>query len=180
MSLGKAEWQDNAAMAHTLLIVLHAACATLAFGVGCALMVRLPTSVRSVRFWIYYAALWVAMLLLISVVVVDWADLILTKRIAFGVLCLLAVYLLWRTERSRQTLVRQGQDWRKKFAGHVGFVLISLFDGFCIITAIDLRLSPVVIVVVAVLGVAVGILVIRRVVRRETRRTEASSGIAAP
>ena len=167
-------------MAHTLLIVLHATCATLAFGVGCALMVRLPTSVRSVRFWIYYAALFAAMLLLISVVLLDWTDLILTKRIAFGLLCLLALYLLWRTERSRQSLVRQGEDWRKKFAGHVGFVLISLFDGFCIITAIDLHLPPLVIVVVAVLGVAAGILVIRRVVRRETRGSQPSSEIAAP
>ncbi|HEY2643012.1 MAG TPA: hypothetical protein VGI56_04585 [Galbitalea sp.] len=167
-------------MAHTLLIVLHATCATLAFGVGCALMVRLPTSVRSVRFWIYYAAVWVAMLLLISVVLVDWTDLILTNRIAFGVLCLLAIYLLWRTERSRQTLVRQDEDWRKKFAGHVGFVLISLFDGFCIVTAIDLHLPPVVTVIVAILGVAAGILVIRRVARRETRPTEPNSGIAAP
>jgi hypothetical protein len=45
--------------------------------------------------------------------------------------------------------------------------MISLFDGFCIVAAIDLRLSPTVIAAVAVGGVIAGIVVIRALERPE-------------
>ncbi|HEY4268623.1 MAG TPA: hypothetical protein VGM94_10575 [Galbitalea sp.] len=162
---------EGAVMAlHVTLIVLHATFAVVSFGFGCSLLAVLPASVRSPRFLSYYFAAWAAVLLLITVVAVDWSGLPVVKRVAFAALCVLAAYLLFRTERARSTLQLRQADWRKRFVGHVGFVLISLFDGFCIVSAIDLHLPPYVIAIVAVAGVAIGILVIRRVVRRDAAR----------
>jgi hypothetical protein len=162
-------------MLHVALIVLHAGFATIAFGIGCSLMASLPASARTLRFVAYYASAMAAMALLITVVLVDWNGLPVLKRVAFGLLCLLALYLAFRTEQARMTLRTVAAGWRARFAGHIGFVLISLFDGFCIISAIDLHLPPVVIVVVAVFGVAAGILVIRRVAKREARAARTAS-----
>ncbi|WP_426515443.1 hypothetical protein ACPPVQ_12605 [Diaminobutyricibacter sp. McL0618] len=161
-------------MLHTSLIVLHASFAVAGFVFGCLVMATLPASSRSGRFVSFDALIDAAMVCLIAVVVLDWSTLTVTKRIAFGILSLLAVYLIIRVEQARRSLARQRPGWRKAFLGHVGFVMISLFDGFCIVAAIDLRMPPAVIVVVAVLGVAVGIWVIRRLVRREVTREAAS------
>ncbi|WP_345761187.1 hypothetical protein [Diaminobutyricibacter sp. McL0608] len=162
-------------MLHTSLIFLHATFAVAGFVLGALLMARLPETSRSPRFVAYDALMDAAMVCLIAVVALDWSTLTVTKRIAFGILSLLAVYLIIRVEQARRSLVRQRPGWRKAFLGHVGFVMISLFDGFCIVAAIDLKLPPVVIVVVAVLGVAVGIWVIRLLVRRELSREAATA-----
>jgi len=162
-------------MLHTSLIVLHASFAVAGFVFGCLVMATLPESPRSARFVSYYALIIAAMVCLIAVVALDWSTLAVAKRIAFGILSVLAVYLVVRAEQARRSLVHRRPGWRTAFLGHVGFVLISLFDGFCIVAAIDLRLPPWVIVVVAVLGVAVGIWVIRRLVRRELTREAASA-----
>ena len=41
--------------------------------------------------------------------------------------------------------------------GHIGFVLISLFDGFAIVSAIDLQAPGWLVAVIAVGAVAIGI-----------------------
>ncbi len=154
---------------HVVLIVLHATVATIAFGIGCSLLIAYPRSTASPRFVAYYAGMLVTATALIAVLVVDWAGLPVVQRAVFGGLCLLALYLVVRTEQARSTLIRRREAWRAQFAGHVGFVLISLFDAFCIVLAVDLRLSPFVTVPIAVLGVVVGSLAIRRVGRRVAR-----------
>ena len=55
----------------------------------------------------------------------------------------------------------------QEFIGNVGFVMISLFDGCCIVYAFGLRIPVAVIVAVAFLGIVVGAVVIRRLVRRD-------------
>lgn len=154
-------------MAHSILILLHAGTAVAAFVLGCLLLATMPSSHRAPRFVAYFWCLIASMALLVTVVVTDWAQLNATKRIAFGVLCALAVYLVVRAIQARSVLVRKPANWRKALIGHVGFVMISLFDGFCIVSAIDLHLPPWLIVTVAVLGVVVGVVVIRALVRRD-------------
>ncbi|MGO4595285.1 hypothetical protein AB4Z18_15825 [Leifsonia sp. 2TAF2] len=152
---------------HWLFIALHAGFAVAGFALGCAVLIRIPTSVTSRRVaWFGWCVI-AAMVLLVTLVAVDWARLTSTKQIAFGILSLLAVYMIVRVAQARRALVRQRTGWRKAFIGHVGFVMISLFDGFCIVSAIDLRLPPAAIVGVAVLGVVVGVVVIRALVRRD-------------
>jgi uncharacterized membrane protein len=147
--------------AHVILIVSHLSAATLAFILGIALCARLPGSAKSVSFRAYAVSVWLAMLCLVTVVILDWPRLNLTRHIAFSVLGVLGVYLIWRTERARRQLRDQRPGWRLSFVSHIGFVLISLFDGFCIVLAIDLLMPAWVVITVAVLGVAVGIIALR-------------------
>lgn len=163
-------------MAHSLLIVLHAGSAVAAFVLGCLLLATMPVSARAGRFVAFFWCLLASMALLIVVVAVDWAALAPTKRIAFAILGVLAVYLIVRAVQARRTLVRRPAKWRRAFIGHVGFIMISLFDGFCIVSAIDLRLPPVVIVAVAVLGVVAGVVVRRMLVRRDASLPSAEAG----
>jgi hypothetical protein len=155
---------------HIALIVVHAFLAALAFMVGCSLLMVLPSDHRSPRFITYAACVWLSVVALILVVVIDWTTLVTPKRVAFGLLCGLALYLAFRTEQARRTLVARSPGWPKRLIGHIGFVLISLFDGFCIVLAIDLGLPAVVIAGAAVFGVVAGVAAIRAVVRREAGR----------
>lgn len=151
------------------LIVTHATAATVAFALGFALVVRLPQARRSVGFQVYAVCVWVAVASLITLVVVDWARLDPARRIAFPVLAALGIYLVWRTERARARLDSGPAEQRRRFIGDIGFVLISLFDGFCIVLAIDLGLPFWAVASIAVAGVAVGILALRARVRRDAR-----------
>jgi hypothetical protein len=162
---------------HVALITVHAGFAVACFVLGCTLMGALPRVGRSRRFAAYYVCAMVAVVALLTVVIVDFGHLDVTRRIAFTILSVLAVYLAVRTEQARRTLATRRDGWRPRFIGHVGFVLISLFDGFCIVSAIDLGMPPVVIVLVAVLGVALGVLWIRTTIARERRR-EAAGAVA--
>ncbi len=157
-------------MLHATLIVVHAVAATACFALGLALVISPPSAPPSRRFSAFAALALVAMTALIAVVASDWATLSTTKRIAFAVLCGLALYLLVRVDGARRALRHRPDGWRRAFIGHVGFVLISLFDGFCIVAAIDLRAPPVVIATVAVLGVVAGVFGLRRAVRHDAVR----------
>lgn len=162
-------------MLHSILILVHAGTAVTAFVLGCLLLATLPTSAHAARFVAFFWSLIASMTLLVTVVAVDWTQLHVTKRIAFGVLCALAVYLVLRVLQARSVLARKPPNWRKALIGHLGFVMISLFDGFCIVSAIDLRLPPWLIVTVAVLGVVIGVVVIRALVRRDAAAAPAEA-----
>ena len=157
-------------MVHTILIILHAGLAVASFVLGCLLLAALPESERSARFAAFFWCTVAAMVCLIAVVLLDWSGLTATKRIAFAVLSALAVYLMVRAAQAWRTLARKPDGWRRAFIGHVGFVMISLFDGFCIVAAIDLGMPPPVTSTVAVLGVVVGVLILRALVRRDAAR----------
>ena len=163
-------------MAHSLLIAPHAACAVAAFVLGCLLLAKLPVSVRSRRFTAFLWLTIAAMAALLVVVATDWSGLAVTKRIAFAVLAVVALYLVVRAVQARRVLARRPVRWRRSFIGHVGFILISLFDGFCIVSAIDLGMPPAVTVTVAVLGVVAGVVVLRALVRRDASLHPAQAG----
>jgi len=154
--------------AHILLIVVHATAAALSFITGLIIFLRLPAPGAKGWFNTYATCIWVAVIALTAVVIVDWPRLDIPRRIAYPILVALGIYLLWRTERARRALRIRTDGWVKAFLGHIGFVLISLFDGFCIVLAIDLH-SPVwVVIAAAVFGVVVGVLAIRARTNRET------------
>jgi hypothetical protein len=70
--------------------------------------------------------------------------------------------MLVRAYQAYKVQEEQVQDWRASYIDHVGFTLISLFDGFVIVSAIDLGMPTWVVIVIAVLGVVVGIYAINR------------------
>ena len=115
----------------------------------------------------------------VTVVVVDWGGLGVVKRVAFGGLSVLGVVLLVRSALALRLDRVRGPGWAARFLGHIGFVLISLFDGFCIVTAIDLHLPIWAIIAAAVLGVAAGVVATKAATRRVARTTDALAGGAA-
>ncbi|WP_022885347.1 hypothetical protein [Glaciibacter superstes] len=60
------------------------------------------------------------------------------------------------------------------FVNHVGFTLISLFDGFVIVAAIDLHAPPWLVASLAIGGVIAGIIGVRRL---EARATDAPRAV---
>ena len=129
-------------MLHTVLIALHATA-----GVGCfaAGLLCIPLQAPgSWRFRVYAGSL-LAMLAFVA---------------GF------ALFLLWRAGRAHARLRRQDQGWRPKYLDDVGFTLISLFDGFVIVGAIDLGMPVWLVVLAAVGGVAAGVQAMKKVKTR--------------
>lgn len=82
-------------MLHNLLIAAHAVCGLAAFALG--VIVRRPRSPGvSPLFWSYLGALWLMVVLLITVVAVDWGTIVLAVRVLYGALTALALYTGWR------------------------------------------------------------------------------------
>ena len=153
-------------MAHDVLIWLHATAGVIAFAAG-ILCLRL-TSAGSWWFRGYLAALVGLVVFMVAVVAVDWLGLDLASRLIYSGLIVLGLYMLWRGWRARTALLVQKASWRPEYLDHVGFTLISLFDGFVIVAAIDLHLPGWLVALVAVAGVAGGIATIRGLKQRWT------------
>jgi hypothetical protein len=151
-------------MVHTVLIVLHAAAALLCFvaGVLC-LRVRAATAGR---FRVYFWSLVAMLVFMAAAIAVHWGELDTATRVTFAGLGLLALYMAWRAARAGTRLRRRGQDWQPRYLDDIGFTLISLFDGFVIVTAIDLGAPAWLVVLIAVAGVAGGIYALNRVKAR--------------
>ena len=140
---------------HTVLIYGHALGGLVAFGIGC--LVLRPQLKEAAVFRAYFVSLWAMVALLALVVGVDWAALPPVSRVTFGGLTLLALYTGLRGWQARRLLHRQTADWQSDYVSHVGFTLISLFDGFVIVGALDMNAPGWIVGTVGVLGVVVGI-----------------------
>ncbi len=154
-------------MLHVILIVVHAAGGALGFFLGVYVAIRPDAAMR--RRWpmpIYEAFIAILVLGLIAVVVADWPTLELWQQIPFALLAVLGLYTLLRAVQAGRVGRRRGDGWRTTFIDHVGFTLISLFDGFVIVLAIDLRAPLWLVGIIAVAGIAVGIAGVRYLQRR--------------
>ena len=65
--------------------------------------------------------------------------------------------MIWRAVQAVTVLTKQNQADQLKVIDHVGFVLISLFDGFAIVSALDLHAPGWLVAVIALGAVALGI-----------------------
>ncbi len=68
--------------------------------------------------------------------------------------------MIFRAVQAMTVLADQRQVDQLKVVDHVGLVLISLFDGFAIVTALDVKVPGWLVAVLAVGAVAVGIFTI--------------------
>ena len=142
---------------YLLLIVLHALAGVLAFASGCA-VIRPPVDVHGVRFRLYLGSLVALVVFLVAAIASHWANLDTMPRLIYAALTVLGLFMLWRAWRARTAAV-QGAS----YVEHVGFTLIALFDGFVIVSAIDLGALIWLVLVIAVAGVLVGRWAIARV-----------------
>ncbi len=152
-------------MLHNLLITAHALCAVAAFVLGVIAVCRPATQVSATIRW-YLGTLWLMVLFLVVVVVVDWTGLDTINRIVYSALLALALYTGWRGWRATQDLNNRAGEWQSAYIEDVGFTLIALFDGFVIVSAVDLGAPIWLVVAVGVLGVLVGRFGIHRVKER--------------
>ncbi len=155
-------------MLHTLLIAAHAVGGTAAFAAGC-LALRPPPRGVPPTFRVYLGALGVMVLFVVLAVALDWGTLDSGSRVLLGALIVLALYVGWRGWQAYQMLQRRGAGWIDAYLDGVGFTLIALFDGFVIITALDLGAPVWLIVVIGVLGILVGRGALRRTKTRVAR-----------
>jgi len=143
---------------HNTLIVIHAAGGIISFIIGVLILFPLGggrINLRSLSM-LFLGVLVLMLIFLILVVITDWPSLDNVQRAIFGGLNILGLYMVWRAFQAYQLLSRQTKDWQVNYTGHIGFNLISLFEGFVIISAIDLGAPGWLVGVLAVLGVVIG------------------------
>jgi hypothetical protein len=137
-------------------IVVHTAAGVLAFGFGLTIIGAARDSRRPLRFRAYQASLVVLVATLLLAIALDWGDLDSGTRVAFSLLVVLALFMVWRADRAGRLRTDASVGARQTLIDHVGFTLVALFDGFVIVSAIDLDLPAWAVVVIGVLGVAIG------------------------
>jgi hypothetical protein len=136
-------------------------CAVAAFVVGVILIFQ-PAGRRQLQLARALVALLVLMGAFLLVAILSHLTSLPTiTQIIFGGLFILLLYMIWRAVQAVNVLTgRSGGrgDDQLKVVDHVGFVLISLFDGFAIVSALDLGAPGWLVAIIAVGAVVVGIL----------------------
>ncbi|MGI8587486.1 MAG: hypothetical protein ACR2M0_07325 [Chloroflexia bacterium] len=158
---------------HTLSIVAHTLSATGAFVVGVVLIFQ-RDRLRQLQLGIAFLALLLLLEVFLAIAILSHVTSLLTMtQIIFGGLALLGLYMIWRAAQAVSVL-REPHGNQGAVVDHVGFDLISLFDGFAIISAIDLQAPGWLVAAIAVGAVAVGIYAInsrKRTLPRQSMST---------
>jgi hypothetical protein len=146
---------------HSIVIAIHAISGFGASAIGVALLFQKKqhTQLQSAR--VLFVFLVLLELFLVLAIVLDWQQLIIAKKIAFVGLSALGVYMLFRNIQAISMLKGQEGSRPAAIVDHIGFILISLFDGFSIVSAIDLRAPGWLVAVVAVAAVVLGVFLIK-------------------
>ena len=140
---------------HTLSIVVHALSATGAFIIGIVLLFQRNT-LRQLQLGVAFLVLLILMEVFLVIAILSHVTSLPTlTQIIFGGLAILGVYMIWRAVQAVSVL--QGQNGNQlAVIDHIGFNLIALFDGFVIISALDLHAPGWLVAVIAVGAVALG------------------------
>ena len=141
---------------HNVIIIAHAAAATVSFFAGC-LLIFFPAYTSNQRmFSLYRWSLIGMVILLMTAILVYWLEYSTSERIIFPGLLVLAFYMLYRAQSANHLLRTQQNDWRPNYVEHIGFTLISLFEGFIIVSGLNSGIPGWLVAIVAVVGVLVG------------------------
>ena len=140
---------------HTLAIVVHALSATGAFIIGIVLIFQRNT-LRQLQLGVAFLVLLILLeVFLVIAILSHVTSLPGITQIIFGGLAILGLYMIWRAVQAVSVL--QGQNGNQlAVIDHIGFNLIALFDGFVIISAIDLQAPGWLVAVIAVGAIVIG------------------------
>lgn len=141
---------------HNVLIILHAAAATISFFAGCLLVFGSTYTSNQRLFGLYGWSLIGMVILLLGAILVHWSQFSTIERVVFPGLLLLGCYMLFRARSASQLLGTQQNNWKHAYIEHIGFTLISLFEGFIIVSGLNSGIPGWLVAVIAVLGVLVG------------------------
>ncbi len=160
---------------HTIFIALHAASGVVSFITG-SLLISLPRQVANRRlFGLYAGFLSGLVVFLAGAILVYWGQYSTIERILFPSLFGLGLYMLYRAGRAYQLLGNQQENWEQAAIEHIGFTLISLFEGFIIVTVLNSGGPAWLVALVAPLGVVLGRWAVGRAQRRVMPRSLANS-----
>ena len=155
---------------HTFAIVVHATSAIAAFIIGIVFIFQSNT-LRQLQLGRAIVVLLMLMAVFLVIAILSHVTSLPTiTQLIFGGLVILVVYMIWRALQAVTVLTKQQQEDQLKVIDHVGFVLISLFDGFAIVSALDLQAPGWLVAVVAVGAVGVGIFGIN--IRKKTLKMQ--------
>ena len=140
---------------HTIAVIIHATSATAALIVGIVLILQRDTF-RQMQLSLAFLILIILMeVFLVTAFLSHVTSLPLITQIIFAVLAVLGLYMIWRAVQAWSVL-REQRGNPEAVVDHVGFNLIALFDGFAIITSLDLQAPGWLVAVIAVAVVVVG------------------------
>lgn len=136
-----------------VMVVLHSLAGVAAFTVGVAALQ--PERLRR-HPWLLPLLLWLLVALIVFMVgamAAHWNELPGAAQLAFSGLAGLGLYML---RRAFAATTAGGGPAAARSVDDIGFILIALFDGFIIVTALDLGAPPWVVAPVAALAVVIG------------------------
>jgi hypothetical protein len=135
----------------TTLVVIHVTAGVGGLLAGlAALSPPLPTDNRRWVRRLYLLCIVILLASMLVLVMVDWNDLDVASRIAFGALIALGAVMGYRLGRAYQVASAQESKWRERYVDHVYFTYISLWEGFVILPALNLPLPQLSVPVVAI------------------------------
>ena len=156
---------DNSSI-HSVLILLHAATATIAFFAGVMLLVSQAYATNQILFRTYLWSLIGMAILLAGAIVVAWDEYTDVERIVFPALLGLSLFMVFRGWGAGLVLATRQGSWEFGYIEHIGFTLISLFEGFIIVSGLNAGFPWWLVTLIAVLGLLVGRWSIARMKRR--------------
>jgi len=118
-------------------IIIHAAAAVTNFTVGLTILSPKRVKQHKELMYLFLASLAVVILCMIGAVVSRWNDDSILERVVFSCLIGLALYMMYRALHAQKLLQHLGPD--TTYIDDVGFILISLFNGFTVVALIDLK-----------------------------------------
>jgi hypothetical protein len=141
---------------HNIFIILHAASGTISFFAGAVLLFWSKYIFNRRVFALYLWSLVGLVVFLALAMLTFWTQYSNSERIIFTGLLGLSLYMLYRARSASRLLKAQKNDWKHDYVDHIGFTLISLFEGFIIVTIINLGGSVWLVALFAIVGVFVG------------------------
>ena len=156
----------NVESVHDLIIILHGIVATMSFFAGCFLLFSIRQTSRKGMFGVSWWALTGLAVLLAGAILVYWTRYSTVERLIFPALFALSIFMIYRASSARRLLQRQQDNWRHEYIEHIGFTLISLFEGFMIVSGLNSGLPGWLVGLLAILGVLLGRWVIHFAQRR--------------
>ena len=95
-------------------------------------------------------------LLLEGAIVAYWNKNSDIERAVFPGLLGLALFMLFRAWGAGVVIATQQKNWKLGYVEHIGFTLISLFEGFIIVAGLDLGFPGWLVAIVAIAGLLAG------------------------
>lgn len=141
---------------HNLLIILHSVTATISFFAGMLLIFSTKYTTNQTIFNLFLWPLIGMGLLLAGALFVNWENYSDTERVVFPGLLGLSFFMIFRGWGASLVLHTQSKNWKLGYIEHIGFTLISLFEGFVIVSGLNAGLPGWLVGIIAFLGLLGG------------------------